>query len=122
MKVDIHAKMLFDFSLSLEFIDLLIRLSKHHYDMVCRYASYDDIHKGFLINWKNTYNRDNTSSVQLFNVTQKELDICMKILEAHVGLVTKEEISNIIEFMDNVSKLINFSNSLKEQCHWKTEL
>lgn len=97
MKIDISPKFVFALPLTVQHIDALIMLSRHHYDAHCRLASSDN---GFLTRWRKWLAIDSESytdqdvpsesytdqDVPSTHASADELDTCMKLLEIRSSL------------------------------------
>lgn len=75
MKIEITPRPLFELHLPIETIDLLMEMSRHHYDGVCKSASAVG---GFIYGWRNSVSFVPESPV---SATWRELDTMLKICE-----------------------------------------
>lgn len=96
MQVQIFMRPMFYLQLTLEELEPILVMSKHHYDSVCRSASGPG---GFLFGWYNTLSvprlPDQTEPA-LCQATYRELDTLLKTCEGlrlamHCRLITKEQ-------------------------------
>nr|WP_319566299.1 hypothetical protein [uncultured Rhodoferax sp.] len=75
MKIKINSQPQFMLPLTLETVDLLMEMSRHHYDGVCKSASAVG---GFIYGWHNSVTFMPESHVR---ATWRELDTMLKICE-----------------------------------------
>lgn len=88
MKVNINGYPEFAVPLKYDHVAILMKLSDSHYDATCRTASVDrgafDMN-GFLFNWANQlkyYAGATNPLIPPIKIKWREMDICMKIMEA----------------------------------------
>lgn len=80
MKIEMTASPVFRFALNDKQLEVLIKCSSHHYDMVCKDASKVG---GFIYGWKNSmdFHKDLGDGYLPCKASWRDLDCCMKILE-----------------------------------------
>ncbi|WP_157979478.1 hypothetical protein [Rhodoferax ferrireducens] len=83
MRIEITSQPRFELPLSLETVDLLMEMSRHHYDFVCKQASAVG---GFIYGWRNSVSFVPESPV---SATWRELDTVLKICENFCVLDSK---------------------------------
>lgn len=96
MQIQIFVRPVYYLQLTLEELEPLLVMSKHHYDSVCRSASSPG---GFLFGWYNTLSvprlPEQTEPAPC-QATYRELDVLLKICEGlrlavHCRLITEEQ-------------------------------
>lgn len=94
MKFDIRAKLTFSFRPTAPQVELLIKLSKLHYDHSCRAASLERADRisteGFLTRWKRSLELWDADPDVAITANFGELDLCTKLLEISPGLAPGE--------------------------------
>lgn len=76
--ITIIAKPSFELQLSLQDIEIMQRLAKHHYDATCRSTATT----GFIYRWKSAVEQQSENEPVILTASWHDFDILSKILEA----------------------------------------
>jgi hypothetical protein len=90
MKVEIQGRPEFRFMLTLAQVDVLVKLSRGHYDSVCRAASDPNAPHGdhFIYTWRACV--EGAGEDYTHRASWRQLDVCLKIMEM-AGMCTRQE-------------------------------
>jgi hypothetical protein len=110
MKIEINSQPLFKLPLSLETIELLMEMSRHHYDGVCKAASAVG---GFIYGWRNSVSFVPEVPV---SATWRELDTLLKICEINTALFHGQpEVRKVIwDLVKGVNKAMSHWNNVSK--------
>lgn len=124
MKVTILGIPEFEFSLTPEQIEVLMKLSARHYDGLCRFASQtgsDGSENGFLVNWKNNIEAHREFAADepaVLRASFSRLDLTLKIMESSLGL-TPDEKRLVMGMRHGFHHALNLAN--EKYGEWKIE-
>jgi hypothetical protein len=104
-KALIHVSPVYKMTLNKDLVSVLLRLSRQHYDGVCRSASAQG---GFLYGWNNCVDFESTC-----DATFRELDLTLKIMEMYLNL-SPEDVKLIDRFRVFIHKMIKESEDFKK--------